>query len=627
MTFSLSIKQKFISVVIVAVIGFVLQSVIAFNALNQLNKTSAKVAKIQDVARIISESQLGVFSISIRRATLDYDKIESFEQGMKKFSHNQQFALEKIINSADSEALKQYINRLVSLISNYQQEMSTWVNIKRKLGIDKNSGLLAELNKSAQLAKKQVSGFAQMEQQMRRVIDAEKEHFSNSPPDNISSFNKAIEALNQLILELDFTEMLPAIENYQAKFLNALEYNLRLKNQESVLMKLLPVVENEAQLAGGYIAENVLPQAITTSEKATLNARLTLLISAIATASVIILLLIWTGKSINRGLVETIKVLGQIASGNFSYTVTSASNKNDEFALLIESVNDMATKLQNLIRQTDNASKEMTNIANDLSNSTVLLAKNNEEITDQTSQLASASEQMSVTVNEVARTTNELHRAATETSQAGNDGAQMMHQTEDAINQVSMVVNEAAIIVESLGHSANNIGNVVDVIDEIAAQTNLLALNAAIEAARAGDAGRGFAVVADEVRTLASKTVLATTKITDTVTDIQQLSKSAINIMTQGQQAVLHGVEQGVMARGSIDRLKANTTKASDHTAMIAAAIEQMSITIRDTTQSLEQVAIEVCSSKETAESIAHSAAIAANKAADLKQLTGKFTF
>lgn len=612
---------------IVAVIGFVLQSVIAFNALNQLNKTSAKVAKIQDVARIISESQLGVFSISIRRATLDYDKIESFEQGMKKFSHNQQFALEKIINSADSEALKQYINRLVSLISNYQQEMSTWVNIKRKLGIDKNSGLLAELNKSAQLAKKQVSGFAQMEQQMRRVIDAEKEHFSNSPPDNISSFNKAIEALNQLILELDFTEMLPAIENYQAKFLNALEYNLRLKNQESVLMKLLPVVENEAQLAGGYIAENVLPQAITTSEKATLNARLTLLISAIATASVIILLLIWTGKSINRGLVETIKVLGQIASGNFSYTVTSASNKNDEFALLIESVNDMATKLQNLIRQTDNASKEMTNIANDLSNSTVLLAKNNEEITDQTSQLASASEQMSVTVNEVARTTNELHRAATETSQAGNDGAQMMHQTEDAINQVSMVVNEAAIIVESLGHSANNIGNVVDVIDEIAAQTNLLALNAAIEAARAGDAGRGFAVVADEVRTLASKTVLATTKITDTVTDIQQLSKSAINIMTQGQQAVLHGVEQGVMARGSIDRLKANTTKASDHTAMIAAAIEQMSITIRDTTQSLEQVAIEVCSSKETAESIAHSAAIAANKAADLKQLTGKFTF
>lgn len=627
MSFSLSIKQKFILVVIVAIIGFVLQGIIAFSALNQLNKTSDKVAQTHDIARIISDSQLGVFSFSLRRSTLNYDEIDSFKQTMKKFSNNQQHALASIKNSIDSKEIKQYVNRLASLLSNYQQEMSAWLDIKRKLGVDKNSGLLSELRHSAQLAKEQVSGFAQMEQQMRRVIDAEKEHLSNSPLYDKSSFATAIEALNQLIIELDFTEMLPAIENYQAKFINALDQNSLLQKQEHALMNLLPTVENEAQLAGEYIADKVLPQAIATSEKATLNARLTLLISAISTASVIILLLMWTGKSINRGLVETIKILGKIASGNFSYTIISASNKNDEFALLIESVNDMAKNLQNLVRQTDNASKEMTSIANDLSNSTVLLAKNNEEITDQTAQLASASEQMSVTANEVARTTNELHRAATETSQAGNEGAQLMHQTEDAINQVSMVVNEAAIIVESLGNSANDIGNVVDVIDEIAAQTNLLALNAAIEAARAGDAGRGFAVVADEVRTLASKTVLATTKITDTVTDIQQLSKSASDIMKQGQQAVLHGVEQGIMARGAIDRLKANTTNASDHTAMIAAAIEQMSITIRDTTQSLEQVAIEVFSSKETAESIAYSAAIAANKAEDLKQLTGKFTF
>lgn len=627
MSFSLSIKQKFISVVIVAIIGFVLQGVIAFSALNQLNETSTKVAKIQNIAQIIRDSQLGAFSISSRRSVLAYDQITSFEQTVKKFSNTQQHVLASINNSTDYEELKQYVNRLADVLANYQKEMSVWLDVKRKLGVDKNSGLLAELRQSAQLAVEQVSGFAQMEQQMRRVIYTEKEHLSRSAANDTSSFFSAIEALKQLIIELDFTEMLPAIDNYQAKFLNAFEQNIRLKQQESLLMNLLPAVEREAQLASKYIAEDILPQAIETSEKATLNARLILLISAIATASVIILLLIWTGKIINRGLVETIKVLEQIASGNFCHSVISSSNKNDEFSLLIGSVNDMATNLQNLVRQTDNASKEMTSIANDLSNSTILLAKNNEEITDQTAQLASASEQMSVTANEVARTTNELHRAATETSKAGNEGAQLMHQTEEAINQVSVVVNEAAIIVESLGNSAKNIGNVVDVIDEIAAQTNLLALNAAIEAARAGDAGRGFAVVADEVRTLASKTVLATTKITDTVTDIQQLSKSASNIMKQGQNAVLHGVEQGIMARGAIDRLKANTEKASDHTAMIAAAIEQMSITIRDTTQSLEQVAIEVCSSKETAENIAHSAGIAANKAEDLKHLTGKFTF
>ena len=626
MLISLSIKQKFISVVIVAIIGFVVQGGVAFSALNQLNETSDKVAKIQEIARIISDAQLGAFSISSRKTTLVYAKIEAFEQSMEKLSNNHQQSLSNIKNSTDSEPLIQYVNNLTNVLIKYQQEMSNWLGIKRTLGVDKNSGLLADLRQSAQLAIEQVSGFAQMEKQMRRVIDAEKELLS-SPPNDKDSFTPAIESLNELIAELDFTEMLPAIENYQTKFTIAYNQHLLLKQQEALLINLLPEVEIEAQMAGKYISENVLPQAIDTSERATSNARLTLLISAIATASVIILLLIWTGKSINRGLVQTIRVLGQIASGDFSRAVTSSSNKNDEFALLIESVNDMASNLQELVMQTDNASKEMTNIANDLSNSTVLLAKNNEEITDQTSQLASASEQMSVTASEVARTTNELHRAANETSEAGNEGAQLMHLTEEAINQVSIVVNEAATCVESLGNSANNIGNVVDVIDEIAAQTNLLALNAAIEAARAGDAGRGFAVVADEVRNLASKTVLATTKITETVNDIQQLSKSASSIMKQGQQAVLHGVEQGVMARGAIDRLKTNTAKASDHTALIATAIEQMSMTISDTTQSLEQVAIEVCSSKETAEGIAHSAGVAAIKAEDLKHLTGKFTF
>lgn len=121
--------------------------------------------------------------------------------------------------------------------------------------------------------------------------------------------------------------------------------------------------------------------------------------------------------------------------------------------------------------------------------------------------------------------------------------------------------------------------------------------------------------------------MLATTEITATVTDIQNLSKDASNAMEQGQQAVLHGVEKGVSAREAIDRLKLNTAQASDHTAQIAAAMEQMSITISDITQRIEQVALEVCSSKETAENIANAAAIASNKAQELKQVTQQFIF
>lgn len=624
---SFSIKQKFILVVTVAVLGFAIQGIVSFNALNQLNDTSAKVAKTQDIARVISESQLSAFSISLKRGSLVYNKIAAFEQTIKTQANNQQHALASINKATESQELKEHINQLSRELAKYREEMSAWLEIKHHLGVDKNSGLLAELRNEANLVIKQVSGFAQMEQQMRRVIGAEKEHFTSSTPNDEGSFPVALETLKKLIIELDFTEMIPAIESYQEKYLIAFDQYKLLKRKESLLISLLPSVENKGLLASNYIADVILPQAITTSEKATLKTRITLLVSAIVTASVIILLLVWTGKSMNRGLIETIKVLGQIAKGNFTYSMTSPSHNNDEFSQLIDSVNDMAKNLQNLVREADNASTEMTGIASGLSNSTVLLAKNNEKIMDQTSQLASASEQMNITANEVAHTTNILHIAATETSQASNESTLLMHKTDDAINQVSTIVNEAASIIQTLGNSTRNIDNIVDVINEIAAQTNLLALNAAIEAARAGDMGRGFTVVADEIRDLAAKTVLATTEITNTVTDIQQLSQNASNIMEQGQQAVIHGVEKGVMARGATDRLRSNTEKASIQTAQIATAIDQMLITISNTTNSIEQVAIEVSSSKEAAESITHNAGIAADKAKELKYVTGKFSF
>lgn len=627
MLFSLSIKQKFISVVIVATLGFAIQALISFNALNQLNETSTQVAKTQEIARIISDAQLGAFSISIQKSTLTYHQIATYKQSMQKLFNQHQHELTSISNSTESDDLKQYIKSLSSKLISYQAGMNDWLTIKQELGTDKNSGLLALLATSSKLAVEQVSGFAQMEQQMSRVLYVEKEYFGNAIHNDENNFANAIDTLKTLIIDLDFTEMLPAIDEYQTSFQNAFKQYQLLTKQEALITSLLPTIQNEATLASQYLADHLLPQAIKTSEQASQNARLILLIAAITTASVIILLLMWTGKSINTGLVETIKVLKQITSGNFSYAVTGNTNQNDEFAHLIKSVNSMASHLQSLIKQSDHASREMTNIATDLSNSTVLLAKNNEEITAQTSQLASASEEMSVTANEVASTTNSLHHSAEETSQAGNEGALLMHQTHDAINQVSIVVNEATSIVQALGKSADNIGNIVEVIDEIAAQTNLLALNAAIEAARAGDAGRGFAVVADEVRNLAAKTVLATTKITATVAEIQNLSKGASNAMIQGQQAVSYGVEKGMMAREAIDKLKTNTTIASEHTAQIATAIEQMSITIGDTSQSIEQVALEVSSSKETADCIAESASIAAQKAKELKKITEKFTF
>src|ERR1700704_3174304 len=105
-------------------------------------------------------------------------------------------------------------------------------------------------------------------------------------------------------------------------------------------------------------------------------------------------------------------------------------------------------------------------------------------------------------------------------------------QAAHAAGIASRAVNQARETdgtVQGLAVTANRIGEVVGLINTIAAQTNLLALNATIEAARAGEAGRGFAVVASEVKSLASQTAKATEEISEQISDIQKVAGEAID--------------------------------------------------------------------------------------------------
>jgi methyl-accepting chemotaxis protein len=176
---------------------------------------------------------------------------------------------------------------------------------------------------------------------------------------------------------------------------------------------------------------------------------------------------------------------------------------------------------------------------------------------------ARASDEASVNVQSVASASEEL------SASIGGISRQAAH----AAGIASRAVNQARDTdgtVQGLAVTANKIGEVVGLINDIASQTNLLALNATIEAARAGEAGRGFAVVASEVKSLASQTAKATEDISEQIADIQKVATEAINAI-KGIGAIIGEVNEVATA--------------------IAAAVEEQGAATQEITRSTQQAA------------------------------------
>ena len=176
----------------------------------------------------------------------------------------------------------------------------------------------------------------------------------------------------------------------------------------------------------------------------------------------------------------------------------------------------------------------------------------------------------------------QMGRLNSATTTAADMHEAMTHQAETARQQFSEVslrtrairqtVGTSTATIAQLGESTREIGNIVGVIQSIAAQTNLLALNAAIEAARAGEAGRGFAVVADEVRSLAERTSSSTAEIESMIGKVQQQAADAVQVMEQGMGSMEEGLSIAEQAAGDnagqsliVEKLFATIHELTDH--------------------------------------------------------------
>ncbi|WP_374287941.1 methyl-accepting chemotaxis protein [Desulfovibrio desulfuricans] len=255
-----------------------------------------------------------------------------------------------------------------------------------------------------------------------------------------------------------------------------------------------------------------------------------------------------------------------------------------------------ATQLERVVEIVSSATES-------LSAQIVQSSRGADEQSNRVHETATAMEEMNATVLEVARNAQEAANASSHTKSQAAEGSQVVHEAVTGIESVqkqSLGIKEDMSI---LGKQAEGIGQVLDVIADIADQTNLLALNAAIEAARAGEAGRGFAVVADEVRKLAEKTMTATQEVGKAITEIQNGTRKNIESVETMATAIEHATTLSARSGESLTQILAFVDQVNDQVRSIATASEQQSAASEEINQSVEQVAT---ISAQTAQAMGH---------------------
>jgi methyl-accepting chemotaxis protein len=285
-----------------------------------------------------------------------------------------------------------------------------------------------------------------------------------------------------------------------------------------------------------------------------------------------------------RNLVKSVRdSASQVASG--SNQVASASDESAKISVQAASAIDEVTSTMH----------EMSINVQNMVKSTQLQASN-------VSETSASIDEMVASIQRVADTAKVLLDISQRSRDEVHSGINTMEKATDGLSRINKAISSSAEIISVLGQRADDIGKIIEVIDDLAEQTNLLALNAAIEAARAGEHGLGFAVVADEVRKLAEKSAQSTREISELIQSIQKEARKAVDNMEKSTNIVNEGITLGSDLSSALKKISSVVAEVYKFAQEIGAATNEQShgsSQIAKATTRLNEITHEINSSVE----------------------------
>jgi methyl-accepting chemotaxis protein len=348
-------------------------------------------------------------------------------------------------------------------------------------------------------------------------------------------------------------------------------------------------------------------------------------------------------------LKEMASVSEAIAGGNLAVEVKARSTSDtlgsaftkmtDGLRGLVRNVRDAATQVASassqvagasdesakISLQTSSAIDEVTSTMHEMSVNVQNMVKSTQVQASSVSETSASIDQMVASIQRVADTAKVLLDISNRSREEVHSGITTMEKATEGLNKINNTIGASGQIIGALGQRADDIGKIIEVIDDLAEQTNLLALNAAIEAARAGEHGLGFAVVADEVRKLAEKSAQSTKEISELIQSIQKEARKAVENMDQSTSIVNEGLSLGEDLNTALRKISNVVTEVYKFAQEIGAATNEQShgsTQIARATTRLNEITHEINSAVEEQASGAHAVVKAMERMRELVQQT-----